>query len=412
MQLIQINRVRPIVFSSLIALTLAAGLTRPSFGAPEDGAAPSANTPAASAPTRNIAKWNLDSDEKLGVSGFDPVAYFPEGGGKPVKGDKKFEAAVGGVKYHFSSAKNRDAFKANPTKYEPAYGGWCAWAVRDGEQVEVDPKSFIVHDNRLFLFYDGFFGDTRSKWVKLNHAQEEAKANTQWKKISGENAPMPMTNQPAATGTLKAKLDAASAKYAAKITPEQAAAQKRGIEEVRASLASTKRLGVGDSAPSFELPDATGKPASLKSMLAQGPVVVTFYRGGWCPYCNIQLREYQQVLPEIKAMGAQLVAISPEKPDQSLSTAEKNSLEFSVLSDAGSKAAAMFGIAYELTPSIAPMAPMIKQHNAEGTMLPLSATYVINRDGKIAYAFVNEDYRVRAEPAEIMAALGSLPSVK
>jgi peroxiredoxin len=411
MQLNQMNRVRPIVLSSLIALTLAAGLTRPSFGAPEGAAAPAAIAPAASAPTRNIAKWNLDSDDKLAVSGYDPVSYFPEGGGKPVKGDKKFVATVGGVKYQFASAKNRDAFNANPSKYEPAYGGWCAWAVRDGEQVEVDPKSFIVRDNRLFLFYDGFFGDTRSKWLKLNHAQEEAKANTQWKKISGENAPMPMADKPAA-GTLKVKLDDVSAKYAAKITPEQSAAQKRGIEEVRASLATTKKLGVGDLAPSFELPDANGKPASLKSMLAQGPVVVTFYRGGWCPYCNIQLHEYQQILPEIKAMGAQLVAISPEKPDQSLSTAEKNKLEFSVLSDAGSKAADTFGIAYELTPSIAPMAPMLKKHNAEGTKLPLSATYVINRDGKIAYAFVNEDYRVRAEPTEILAALKSLSSTK
>ncbi len=403
---------RMTAFSSLLALTLVAGLCQPINAAQNQ--APAASGQKATSSNRNIAKWNVEGDKKLAVSGYDPVSYFPEGGGKPTKGDKAFELTQGGVTYRFVNEKNRAAFKADPAKYEPAYGGWCAWAVRDGEQVEVDPKSFIVQDNRLFLFYDGFFGDTRSKWKKLKHAEEEAKADAQWKKISGESAPSRMT-APAmkpASGNLQSKLDEVSAKYASKISPAQAEAQKRGIEEVRVALSTGKKLGVGDTAPGFELPDANGKPQSLKSMLEQGPVVVTFYRGGWCPYCNIQLQEYQQILPEMKAMGAQLVAISPQKPDKSLDTAEKNGLQFAVLSDANSAAAAKFGIAYELPPAIAGMGPMLKEYNAEGTKMPLGATYVIARDGKIAYAFVNEDYRLRAEPEAIMTALKALPAAK
>ena len=100
--------------------------------------------------------------------------------------------------------------------------------------------------------------------------------------------------------------------------------------------------------PDFELSDATGNTVNFKDLLAEGPVVLTFYRGGWCPYCNIQLRAYQENLDQFQALGANLVAISPEKPDNSLETAEKNELEFTVLSDVGNEVADKFGLRYEI----------------------------------------------------------------
>jgi len=149
-------------------------------------------------------------------------------------------------------------------------------------------------------------------------------------------------------------------------------------------------------------------------MLAAGPMVVTFYRGGWCPYCNTQLQAYQQMLPELRQAGAQLVAISPQSPDASLSTAEKNKLEFPVLSDTTSAAAKAFGIAFTPPPSVAAMyRPLLEKSNAPGNdQLPMAATYVIDSSGRITYASVSADYRQRAEPAEVLATVKAISPSK
>ncbi len=115
------------------------------------------------------------------------------------------------------------------------------------------------------------------------------------------------------------------------------------------TVSPQRAIKQGDEAPEFELPNANGKTVALSSLLSAGPVVLTFYRGGWCPYCNLQLRAYQRILPELAALGAQIVAISPEPPDTSLTTAEKNALEFEVLSDVTSKAARDYRLLYELS---------------------------------------------------------------
>jgi peroxiredoxin len=120
------------------------------------------------------------------------------------------------------------------------------------------------------------------------------------------------------------------------------------VEELRASFPLSAALAVGDIAPSFTLQNANRREVSLSEVLRKGPAVITFYRGGWCPYCNIQLRAYQQALPEIAALGGQIIAISPQLPDGSLSVAEKNELEFEVLSDVGNRAARSFGLVYSL----------------------------------------------------------------
>ncbi len=184
----------------------------------------------------------------------------------------------------------------------------------------------------------------------------------------------------------------------------------QAIENLKESGALDKTLKVGDQAPNFELPNATGETVTLTTLLAEGPVVLTFYRGGWCPYCNIQLRAYQNNIEAFESFGAQLVAISPEKPDNTLSTTEKNELEFAVLSDEQNTVADDFGLRYEIDPALAErFGPMLEQVNGDDShTLPLTATYIIDTEGVIRYAEVTADYKLRAEPADVIAALKTI----
>jgi peroxiredoxin len=187
------------------------------------------------------------------------------------------------------------------------------------------------------------------------------------------------------------------------------------IEELRASFALEAALGTGDEAPDFLLPDVRGNAVSLFAVLRHGPAVVTFYRGGWCPYCNIQLRAYQAVLPEITALGSRLLAISPQLPDRSLSTAESNQLTFDVLSDVGNRVARSFGLVYALPEELR---EALRSNNKalpgingdESWELPVPATYVIAPDRRVALAYTEVDYRKRLEPDAVLASLKSLRS--
>ena len=185
------------------------------------------------------------------------------------------------------------------------------------------------------------------------------------------------------------------------------------IEELRTSFVMERAIGVDALAPDFTLPDAQGKPVAMSEVLRLGPVVVTFYRGGWCPYCNIQLRAYQAALPEITALGARLAAISPQLPDGSLATATKNELTFDILSDVGNEVARSFGLVYALPEEL--RVPLRSNNRAlpgingdESWELPIPASYVIGRDRRVALAFLDVDYRNRLDPAAILAALKSL----
>ncbi len=125
------------------------------------------------------AKLNL-SGESLGISGYDPVSYFPEGGGKPQKGLIKLSETYQGVTYRFRTPEHLDAFKANPAKYVPAYGGWCAWAVAElNKRVDVDPLSYEIQNGRLLLFYRDPELDTRAMWTKAP-ADLHKKAEKNW----------------------------------------------------------------------------------------------------------------------------------------------------------------------------------------------------------------------------------------
>jgi peroxiredoxin len=209
--------------------------------------------------------------------------------------------------------------------------------------------------------------------------------------------------------SLKEQLAEYRAGWFKRVPAERQAVMERHINELRDGLAKTA-LQAGDRAPPVVLTNATGTVVDVSSLLSRGPVIVTFYRGGWCPYCNLELRAFQQILPQIKAAGASLVAISPEKPDDTLSTAEKNALDFEVLRDVGQKVGRAFGLVYTFSDELKWAyqefgLDIPAKNDADEWALPISATYVIRQDGTIVYAYTDADYRDRAEPAEVLAAL-------
>lgn len=364
-------------------------------------------------PTRATQQYNVNK-KQLAAGGYDVVAYFPEGGSKPVKGLARFEHTDRGHTYRFSTQQNLERFKQNPDAYIPAHGGWCSWAMaEDGTKVEVDPKSYIIDDGRLFLFYKDIFTDTRAKFEK-NRASNITRADTAWKKLSGEPPIKPAPPTPAPTpAPLASELDAQREQFNQTAPEPLKETFEEGVRRVSQDQVMETALKVGAKAPDFTLTDATGAPVNLATLLADGPVILTWYRGGWCPYCNIQLRAYQDALPQFTALGAQLVALSPELPDNSLSTKEKNNLAFTVLSDTGSAVARAYGVSYRLPDSLIDAfkgrLDIPAANGDDSWELPLGVTYVIATDGTIAYAYLNADYRQRAEPSEIIAALKALP---
>lgn len=213
--------------------------------------------------------------------------------------------------------------------------------------------------------------------------------------------------------SLEAELKALDADFVTKVPAGIAAAMSQADLALGASGILDAALMAGDQAPDFALTNARGGVVRLSHALGSGPVVLSFYRGGWCPYCNLELRALQKVLPEFEAAGATLIAVSPQTPDESLSTAEKNDLAFAVLSDTGSRVAKSFGIAFGLAGELRPIFTSLGQalpdrNGDESWVLPLPATYVIDRDGIIAFAHVDVDFRNRLEPSAITATLSAL----
>lgn len=218
--------------------------------------------------------------------------------------------------------------------------------------------------------------------------------------------------------TLESQLQDRQKASGAKSDADTKTAYAAGIQAVRDSGVTEKAVQVGQKAPDFELNNAKGETVKLSTLLASGPVVLTWYRGGWCPYCNITLAALQKALPDIQATGAQLVALTPELPDKSLTTAEKNGLKFQVLTDLNNETAKRYNVAFELTPDVA---VRYKKHfdlldyngeKAGDTTLPLAATFIIDRDGVVRYAFLDADYRKRAEPSKIVAFLQKMSATK
>lgn len=212
------------------------------------------------------------------------------------------------------------------------------------------------------------------------------------------------------TISLAEQLKAQNQAGRARIPTEKLAVMDRATADVAASGIVGSSLGVGAIAPDFSLADANGSKVELSSLLAKGPVVLAFYRGGWCPYCSTELRALQAKLPEITAANGTLVAISPQTPDNSLSTAEKLELAFPVLSDEGNRVADSYGLVFTLPEDLrevyAGFGLDLPKANGDDTFqLPLPATYVLRTDGTVAWRYADADYTKRAEPDEVIAAL-------
>lgn len=205
--------------------------------------------------------------------------------------------------------------------------------------------------------------------------------------------------------SLKSRLEERKSNFELKADEEKKRIYKEGLESVVESGIVSTAKQIGDKAPDFSLNNAVGNPVSLSEYLKKGDVVLTWYRGGWCPYCNLTLHALQQELPKFKANGANLIALTPELPDESISTSEKHELEFEVLSDIGNQVAREYGIVFQLTDEVAEIYNRsfgLNEYNGdESNELPLAATYIINQEGIIVYAFLDADYRNRAEPSEL-----------
>jgi len=176
----------------------------------------------------------------------------------------------------------------------------------------------------------------------------------------------------------------------------------------------TDAVSAGDLLQDFTLPDATGKDVSLSQLVADGPAVLVFYRGGWCPYCNLALHQYQtELVPQLSRFNARMAAISPQAPDESLSTAEKHALQFSVLSDAGARVARQLGVTFQPAEDVLEaqraLGLDIRETNAEGaTELPMPTVIVVDRDRIVRFADVHPDYTSRTEVQAIISALADL----
>ena len=209
---------------------------------------------------------------------------------------------------------------------------------------------------------------------------------------------------------LKDELNKLRAVSAQKFPPETLAVMQGATKDLIASGIAEQSASEGSAAPDFSLPNAHGEPVASEAPWGEGPAVVSFYRGGWCPYCNIELKALQDRLPEIEALGARLVAITPETPDNALSTQEKNEIGFDVLSDDGNRVASAFGLTFRLPDAVNDIYKGfgidLEASNGEGSQtLPVPATFVIGKGGTVLKAFVDADYTQRLEPEEIIEAL-------
>jgi len=168
---------------------------------------------------------------------------------------------------------------------------------------------------------------------------------------------------------------------------------------------------VGDRAPEFTLQNQLGHPVSLATELEEGPVVLIFYRGEWCPYCNSMLRAYGLRAADFAERGARLLAVSPQTPDNSLTMAEKHNLQFPVLSDEGGEVIGSYGLKYDVASREvydAAGVDLAKFNGTGGWILPAPSVFVIDREGIVRFAGVNGDYTQRVEPDEALAVLDLL----
>lgn len=215
--------------------------------------------------------------------------------------------------------------------------------------------------------------------------------------------------------TLQEKLDAFKADFKAGKPPYNAPPEihpimARATAELVATGQAGRAIKAGDVAPAFRLKDQEGKEYSSSLLLTEGPLVISFYRGVWCPYCNIELQALNEVLPRIKALGANVVALSPQTAVNSRKSVRINALEFPVLSDVNGETAAAFGLRFRLPDYLVDLYAKLKNdlpnfNNDPSWTLPIPARYVIGQDGVVLYSEINPDYTQRPDPVDMFPVL-------
>lgn len=205
------------------------------------------------------------------------------------------------------------------------------------------------------------------------------------------------------TEQLKEKANQSATKYPAAVHKIMSDA----ILELSDRQLAPKTIKAGDKIPQIVLPNASNQLVSVQELLLDNKVILSFYRGGWCPYCNMELRALQNSQVEFKKLGATLVALSPETPDNSLSTLEKNKLNFEVLSDTDNVIADTFNLNFTLPKDLIEVYTnfginLEHSNGNKNNQLPIAATYIIDQDGTILYDFIQEDYKKRADPEELI----------
>ncbi|MFI8221246.1 peroxiredoxin family protein [Streptomyces sp. NPDC085932] len=195
-------------------------------------------------------------------------------------------------------------------------------------------------------------------------------------------------------------------------------------QAINAALAAIEEQGlvpgipVGGLAPDFSLPNAVGETVRLADRLTEGPVVLSFYRGSWCPYCNAELHAYQEALPAFRREGAHVIAVSPQAPDDSISLTEKHNLKFDVLSDVHQRVIGAYRIRYVFPESVKPhllkgtVAALARQQPDGRWSLPAPATFVLDPQGVVRARHVSMAYRTRMEPAAALRVVRDIRSGK
>lgn len=198
--------------------------------------------------------------------------------------------------------------------------------------------------------------------------------------------------------------------FRSQVPAEAVTIRQNSFDRITQSNLLKEAVKVGQIAPDFTLPNAQGQAVSLAQLLTKGPVVLVFYRGEWCPYCNLTLRAYQAALSQIEALGASLVAISPQTPDNSLTTVEKKELTFEVLSDQGNQVARNYGLVYKVDDQFKGLLEKfgtdLSTFNGDKSYeLPASSTFVIEQSGKVRVAHITPDFTKRLDPSKVIETL-------
>jgi len=210
--------------------------------------------------------------------------------------------------------------------------------------------------------------------------------------------------------TLKEQLIAKTEEFKSIAPAEALAMMQKAVDELSSTPIIDAATKQGDTLPNITLPNINGDHISINEILKNNRVVIAWYRGGWCPYCNLELQAFEEVRSQIEVKGARLIAISPDLPDKAQKTAQEHNLGFEVLVDKNNLVAKELGLVYQLPEELNALylefgIDLKDSQGNDARELPIPATYIVEQDGTISYSFLQEDYKLRAEPSEIIAQL-------